>query len=428
MFFASLSFRALCLSNLHMCRNFLLRSKFSFETSLFLVEEESSIGDVQVDEDLFRVFSAPLLNIRIDDFENDDQCESWTRFKKDELHDLIGRLELPEEVLVHRHENNFYTFHREELLIYFLTRMAFGLPHTVMADMVFGGDCSRWGKGYNYLMQHIDEKFINLININSLGIWAPYFPAFAEAMRRKFCRYWDKVNNENGMEVIENICTNENSMNVCGLFDCCVHEICRLGSGPDGEGEDCERRPDWCVKQRSVCDGHHKFHGLKLLTISFPNGMSTVVGLVSSRESDLEMLRMSELDNILHESRASNNLDPYCFYGDKGFSGIWLNIRTPRRGTLLFPLNARQNRENLIMKKVRIRVEWAYAIVKMIWKLVLKFLFFKLDQNNELCMQHLRVSHLLCNFRACYRGNSASDVTSFDCLPPDIDEHVSYLD
>jgi len=39
------------------------------------------------------------------------------------------------------------------------------------------------------------------------------------------------------------------------------------------------------------------------------------------------------------------------------------------------------------MKKIRVRIEWHYAIVKMFWKLVIKFLFFKLDDQNQMCMK-----------------------------------------
>jgi len=69
----------------------------------------------------------------------------------------------------------------------------------------------------------------------------------------------------------------------------------------------------------------------------------------------------------------------YSFYADEGCSGIWLCIRMPHRGTLMFLLNSCQQRENFVIKEVRMHIEWAYGIVKTFWKLVTKYLFFKLD-------------------------------------------------
>ena len=161
------------------------------------------------------------------------------------MRDLVSRLDLPETAHV-QHYNYFYNFNREELLIYVLTKLAYGLPHTVMADMIFGGDSSRWSKGYNYLMKYIDDKFIDLIGINSLQIWASFFPAFSEAVRRKYCYYWDKAN-ESGPE-IDNPFIEENTCNMCGLLDVSVNEIYQLGSGPIGEGEKSQHRPHSYIK------------------------------------------------------------------------------------------------------------------------------------------------------------------------------------
>ena len=124
-----------------------------------------------------------------------------------------------------------------------------------------------------------------------------HFPAFAEAICRKYCNYWDKAN-ENG-DVILNIYLDENSLNVCGLLDVTVTKVCRLGLGPLEEGESSEYRPDYYIKQKSIYNGHHKLHSLSALTISFPNGMSTVMGILSARENDLAILTWSKLDNFL---------------------------------------------------------------------------------------------------------------------------------
>ena len=97
----------------------------------------------------------------------------------------------------------------------------------------------------------------------------------------------------------------------------------------------------------------------------------------------------------------------------------------PHRGTIQFPLNNRLRKENVVMCKIRIRVEWSYEIIKTFWKQVIKHLCFKLDQNSDLCLQTLRAIHLLSNFRICYRGISMSDLLSFSHTPPSADEHIN---
>lgn len=212
-----------------------------------------------------------------------------------------------------------------------------------------------------------------------------------------------------------------------GLLDVSVHEICRLGSGPDREGLNSNRRPNAYVKQKCVYDGHHKYHGLSALTVSYPNSMSAVIGVVSARHHDSKILTWSEVDQFLFNIQESTNSSNYAFYSDKGFLGQWRCICCPHSGSHIFPLNRRQIKENEIMKKLRIRIEWAYSILKMSWKLTIKFLFLKLDQNKDLCLQHIRLCHLLSNFKCCYRGNSLSDVVLFCELLSSIDDYVSYV-
>ena len=51
-----------------------------------------------------------------------------------------------------------------------------------MADMIFNGDSAKWGNGYNFLLRHFDERFRELVSVNSLNIWVSMFPIFAEVI------------------------------------------------------------------------------------------------------------------------------------------------------------------------------------------------------------------------------------------------------
>ena len=122
-----------------------------------------------------------------------------------------------------------------------------------------------------------------------------------------------------------------------------------------------------------------------------------------------------------------NNILIYCLHANNGFLEAWLAIRIPHRSTSQFLLNNRLHKENEVMKKIRIRIEWSYGLIKSFWKLVTHYLSFKLDQNHELCVQTLRVTYLLFNFRTCYKGNSISDVVSFSHSPPTIKEYLNNI-
>ena len=51
--------------------------------------------------------------------------------------------------------------------------------------------------------------------------------------------------------------------------------------------------------------------------------------------------------------------------------------------------------------------------------------FLKLDQNNDLCLQQIRVTHLTSNFRTCFRGICVSEVTYFNVISPIVEECLS---
>ena len=70
--FAALAHRVALLGNLQSSRNFVQRFRVSFGIVNHLILIDSSISDVHVDEDTYKIFSKPLINLRIDDFVNDD--------------------------------------------------------------------------------------------------------------------------------------------------------------------------------------------------------------------------------------------------------------------------------------------------------------------------------------------------------------------
>ena len=105
-----------------------------------LINIEYSIIDVGVSEDECNIFRRLLLNLRVYDFEDDNKYEMWIQFKIGEILNLLEKLELLESIIMYNIISKYYCFHRKELLVYALIRLAYGFSYTVIADIIFGRD------------------------------------------------------------------------------------------------------------------------------------------------------------------------------------------------------------------------------------------------------------------------------------------------
>ena len=78
-------------------------------------------------------------------------------------------------------------------------------------------------------------------------------------------------------------------------MDCKVDETCTPGTGPLTDKELAPRHPGAEILQRSVYSGYLKRHGLKVLTVVFPNGIKAYLyGPISARENDIALYVMVE--------------------------------------------------------------------------------------------------------------------------------------
>ena len=93
-FLAQYSLRLHQLNNPGLARNVLNRSRLALFVANSLIGIESLVGDIHVDWGSHPLFGMPAQNLRMSHFQTDEHCENWTRFKKDELFDSIGRVGL----------------------------------------------------------------------------------------------------------------------------------------------------------------------------------------------------------------------------------------------------------------------------------------------------------------------------------------------
>ena len=125
-------------------------------TSLLLLDRE--IGDIR---DTSHPYQLEKRFRTIELFEDDDQAANFTNFSKHqliELNDLFGLDEIvrvPTSINKTTGKMHHDRFHREQLLIYFLIKLKFGHPHTVMSDQICGGSDSRNSSGYRHIAKHL---------------------------------------------------------------------------------------------------------------------------------------------------------------------------------------------------------------------------------------------------------------------------------
>jgi hypothetical protein len=64
-----------------------------------------------------------------------------------------------------------------------------------------------------------------------------------------------------------------NNFRIIGFADCKITETCHPGSGPAQDRQQASRHDDAQILQESVYSGYVRHHGLKILTVVFPNGL-----------------------------------------------------------------------------------------------------------------------------------------------------------
>jgi hypothetical protein len=172
----------------------LLSSAVFFARALEMLLVDHYLMDVLPETVTNAGFLKPLEEITLYHYDNDDECQSKTRLKKDNIRKMIEKVGLGPEVRVYYGPATWYKFNSETLVIYMLRKMATSRTHADLADSEFGGCAKRWGTGYKFIVHRFDRVFAPLIGPTGLRAWAPCFPYFAECIRDYICRAKERVN------------------------------------------------------------------------------------------------------------------------------------------------------------------------------------------------------------------------------------------
>jgi hypothetical protein len=123
-----------------------------------------------------------------------------------------------------------------------------------------------YGATTDTFISRVFKKNIELLNNNADGVlhgnglqhWVHLFPEFAETIR------WKLNQPQYGQLLFDDI-------HIVGFSDCNINETCTLCTGPLNDEELANRHPGAEIIKRALCSGYLKMHGLKVLTVVFPN-------------------------------------------------------------------------------------------------------------------------------------------------------------
>ena len=211
-------------------------------------------------------------------------CYSHTRFTLLQLWHLYHILEFPAIFIV---SDQRHRVSSEAAFIATVVKLATGLTNVELCNLFGGLDNPLLSRMTNHTINWLDEKCQPLLCDNSLARWVRLFPDFAEAIAQKL------DSPEYGNLVFR-------FFRIMGFLDCKIDETCTPGSGPVIDEPRSARHPEFPILQEAFFSGYLKRHGLKVLTVVFPNGIiGYLYGPVSARENDIGLLNLSGLNQNL---------------------------------------------------------------------------------------------------------------------------------
>jgi hypothetical protein len=208
--------------------------------------------------------------------------------------------------------------------------------------------------------------------------------------------------------------------NIVGFLDGSIFESNAPGTGPVGDWVDAPRRLDAFEIQYSVFTRWKQLHGLKVLSIIFPNGISIVYGPGSARRHDGYFTALCNLEARLQNIQ-QNHFNGYLYrvYTDSGFP-LGLCIAKAIR-PIAHHLDVLGNFK---LNSERIGIEWSYGMLSNLMRACRTFDQLTLYRTHPYAYEQLRVSFLLLNCYVCFHGNQMTSMHRYGIRPPSVEEYL----
>ena len=326
-----------------------------------------------------------------------------------------------------------YMIHPEEMFLFLLCKIRTGRTNQSLVDQYFGQDYSRWGFAYIWMLRYLDSRYADIIGYQGLCRYLQHFPRFNEAIEDFVTRDFNRENPDATWDSVPGL--RFLPFDIFGWIDDSIDPTCTPFSGPRGDYAGAARREEYAEAQRAVYTGYKKLHGIKVETVFLPNGLTFMFGPVSARQSDVGVLKMSNLDAFLcfiQRGIFSILLDGqrvpvfYAVFGDGTFA---MNLQCVqsyyRRFSAAVQLTADQLRVNYFLKRARETIEKSYAAIGNEFHICDVKKGMKLAKRNPHAIEQLRVCHLMLNCKACFNGDTASSTNTFGVCPPQVEDYLA---
>jgi hypothetical protein len=182
-------------------------------------------------------------------------CYHHTHFNISQLRELYHRLNLPVSLAISTKGQKASS---EEAFIITIMKLATGSSNTSLMEV--------FGVIMDTFISRVFKTTVDLLNNNGvlhgncLQRWVHLFPWFAEVIKEKLNKP------QYGKLLFDNV-------HIVGFLDNMIDETCTPGTGPFNDKELAPWRLAAEVIQRALYSGYLKIHGLKVLTVVFPNGI-----------------------------------------------------------------------------------------------------------------------------------------------------------
>ena len=258
-----------------------------------------------------------------------------------------------------------------------------------------------YGDSYNSICEQVLAAKRWLVGNHSLrltNIQAFYnrFPSYSAAIQVRIQKNGDQIPVE--------------AKHIIGFLDRCSIRIAK----PTG---------NWAF-QRLFFNWKSQYHCLAYQSLCAPDGMHIhFYGPAAGKHNDRLLLGQSGVNGILENlQRLPNGMLPpvielFSAYTDRGYKDNTC-IRAAHRGLLTTP---HQIMCNMILSPVRVAVEWGFARIRAMSKLM--------DSKANMHLQgssvdlHVKSAVILANARTTLRGSQGCKY--FSCIPPTLEEYFA---
>ena len=349
----------------------------------------------------------PKMNRTIDEFGDDtdeegDLLMQLTNFNKPMMKQLYELFFEEEEF-----ESGFVYIkgHKISLEFSLLIGMMYmkGGEKFIVLQSFFGGETTVFSHAIGFLYNHLYSKYFHKICGQSYKMYTQDTHLFREAIYRScFESRLDNYPFEDHR--------------IFAFVDAKSHESCRPGGS--GQADTRDERDVLNALQQAFYTHYGKLHGLRVQSITLPNGMFGNIFVATAAQNDRGLLNISGIQEAYqalfdeHQIYVRGQYYP-ALAGDDTYNHSLIVVRS---------YGGQNDGFRECFKSARVKIEHHFGYVMSLWRLLMKFYLHRIIDRNKF-QKRLVVAHFLTNCKSCFEGNTVA--TAFGCQTPNIEEYLA---